>query len=395
MTTSGKAWSTPEDLRAQVRRLWDSGQLLSARITGEALFPFRLKLKRPTHAELSSRFDDVRQWMRALEQGAGYRLEYAEVNLRPLGRNRVPQSAWIDDEETALRMLQRSSEASRFAEHAQATQQRFPTLQDWLARHPLVVVEHADAWGRILEVLTWFRANPLPGVYLRQVPVSGVDTKFVEQHSTLLAELLDQVLPPEAIRPEFKPARHFEQRYGLRPRPMLVRMRVLDERLSIGGLRDLAAPAAELARVQLAVRHVFITENEVTGISFPDAPESVVVFGLGYNVERIAEIPWLENAELHYWGDLDTHGFAILDRLRQRHPRARSFLMDRATLLSHRSQWVTEEEPHLAPLSRLTTEEHSLYADLVHNTLGPRVRLEQERVGYPHVVAAVRGLVPS
>jgi hypothetical protein len=34
-----------------------------------------------------------------------------------------------------------------------------------------------------------------------------------------------------------------------------------------------------------------------------------------------------------YWGDLDTHGFAILDELRAHCPHAESLLMNRATFL--------------------------------------------------------------
>jgi hypothetical protein len=29
-------------------------------------------------------------------------------------------------------------------------------------------------------VLRWFVANPRPGVYLRQLDIPGVDTKFIE-----------------------------------------------------------------------------------------------------------------------------------------------------------------------------------------------------------------------
>ena len=40
-------WTTPADLRTQVRRQWDSGRLLAALVTGECLFPMELRLARP------------------------------------------------------------------------------------------------------------------------------------------------------------------------------------------------------------------------------------------------------------------------------------------------------------------------------------------------------------
>ncbi len=45
-------------------------------------------------------------------------------------------------------------------------------------------------------------------------------------------------------------------------------------------------------------------------------------------------------------GDIDTYGFAMLDRLRSYHPHIRSLLMDEATLLQHRPLWG--REPPLA-----------------------------------------------
>ncbi|WP_086857067.1 Wadjet anti-phage system protein JetD domain-containing protein [Amycolatopsis lexingtonensis] len=45
---------------------------------------------------------------------------------------------------------------------------------------------------------------------------------------------------------------------------------------------------------------------------------------------------------LVYWGDIDTHGFAILNRVRRSFECTGSMLMDRATLLAHEGQWVGE-----------------------------------------------------
>jgi hypothetical protein len=100
---------------------------------------------------------------------------------------------------------------------------------------------------------------------------------------------------------------------------------------------------------------------------------------------------WLAGLDLVYWGDLDTHGFAILDRLRECCPHARSMLMDRATLLAHQSQWVTEPCPATAVLKLLTPAEQELYGALRANTFGSAVRLEQERVSFTALEAALSG----
>jgi hypothetical protein len=103
---------------------------------------------------------------------------------------------------------------------------------------------------------------------------------------------------------------------------------------------------------------------------------------LGYGLDRLSEVPWWTDRDIYYWGDIDTHGFAIVDRLREALPRARSLLMDRDTLMAHRALWGAEPEPHLGALCRLTEPERALFEDLRQDRLGPRVRLEQERISY-------------
>jgi hypothetical protein len=117
----------------------------------------------------------------------------------------------------------------------------------------------------------------------------------------------------------------------------------------------------------------------------------MVVWGRGYAVDVLAPLRWLDELDVVYWGDIDTHGFAILSRLRGQFPRVRSMLMDRATLLGHRDQWVPEPSPVAAELSGLTDEEAGVYADLVAGVYGPTVRLEQERVSFGAVERAISG----
>ncbi|HMR50663.1 MAG TPA: DUF2220 domain-containing protein [Arachnia sp.] len=107
-----------------------------------------------------------------------------------------------------------------------------------------------------------------------------------------------------------------------------------------------------------------------------------MAWGSGYRVDLIGALPFLAGAEVDYWGDLDTHGFAILNRLRHGAPHARSLLMDLETLLAHRDRWGAEPQPTAAALDRLTVEEDELYRALVADRYGLRVRLEQGRIDW-------------
>lgn len=128
-------------------------------------------------------------------------------------------------------------------------------------------------------------------------------------------------------------------------------------------------------------------ENEINFLAFPDVPQSIVLFGAGYGWETLEPARWLTDCPLHYWGDIDTHGFAILDQLRSRFPHVGSLLMDRATLMAHEAFWGDEDDQVIRDLPRLTTHESELFDDLRDNRIRHGLRLEQERVGFGWVRA--------
>jgi hypothetical protein len=130
----------------------------------------------------------------------------------------------------------------------------------------------------------------------------------------------------------------------------------------------------------------------VNGLAFPDVAEGMVVFGLGYGLELLSSAVWMQGREIYYWGDMDTHGFAMLDRLRAIFPAARSLLMYRETFLAHRALWVREDTPFRGPLTRLEPEERELFEALVHNRLGDGIRPEQERVSFGRVRQAMQDI---
>lgn len=379
-------WTTPAELREQVERYWSSGRLLR----GDVEFPLVLKLRRPDSRELSERFEEVRAWIRELERLANYRIEWTVIDHRVLGRNRVPYGIAVPHEREALEIVGKVGEAATFREIRARTCERLPALSDWLNRKPLAALEHAPDWNRILDVLLWFREHPRCGLYLRQIDIPGVDTKFIESRLLLFSELLGLVLPREAVVDCPPTPRNFERRYGLASKPLLVRFRVLDAGIDQGGVSDISIPAEEFARLRLPIERVFVTENEINGLTFPACERSIVIFGLGYGLERLTGVEWLRSKDLHYWGDIDTHGFHILDLMRARFPHTRSLLMDRETLLAHRSAWVREEPPFAGELPGLTVDERALYEDLIANRYGDGVRLEQERIAYGWVERRLR-----
>ena len=146
----------------------------------------------------------------------------------------------------------------------------------------------------------------------------------------------------------------------------------------------------EIAGIRVGVRGAAVVENEVTFLSLDPPQDGVLLWGKGFEVDRVGALRWLGDVPVWFWGDRDTHGLAILDQLRAGLPQAQSFLMDRATLLDHRQRWGSGTRPTSARLGHRTADEASVYADLVGDRYGTSVRLEQDRIDWGWVTGRLR-----
>lgn len=388
-------WTGPRELHAQLQRCWNRGDLLAGMVSGESIFPRRLTLKGPTSVQMSEHFDTVRAWIVELSTLPHYRVEMREVRHRVIGANEIPAAVWVDTLDDVLVILGKRREAKRFETLIGRTRERQPMLLEWITRKPLKALELANVWDRLLDVVEWVKLHPRPGVYLRQIDIPGVDSKFIEAHRGVLLQWLDVVLPAEVVDTTASGMSGFASRYGFRDKPQRIRLRALDPAHALlqGAVdADITLDAESFACLAPTVLRVFITENEINYLAFPSVPDSLLIFGAGYGFEVLAHAAWLTRCQVFYWGDIDTHGFAILDQLRAYLPHAHSLLMDRDTLLAFEAQWGKEGKQTLRDLSRLNAEECAMYDDLRDNRLCPNLRLEQERIGFGWVEKALADL---
>ncbi|NTW55771.1 MAG: hypothetical protein HGB20_01850 [Chlorobiaceae bacterium] len=379
-------WTTPADLKAQVQKLWSRGMLHCAIIGERELFPLRLTFKGPNSNQLSECFADVRAWILQLKEAAGaYRIVWRTVKHQVIGVNDIPSEIWIDSMDDALGFIGKHKAAAEFSRMAAITRRLEPSLLPWLSKRPVRALELAEAWPLMLQIVAWLREHPRPGIYLRQIDLQGVHSKFIENHRGVLSELLDLALPQESIDKQSSGTGNFCRRYGFRDKPLRVRFRILDPALSIlkhGTDQDITITREDFSRLDLRTEKIFITENEINFLALPPIQGAMVIFGAGYGFSNLTAIDWLKNRRMYYWGDIDTHGFAILNQFRELFPEASSFLMDRQTFLQHRHFWETEPYPVTASLNRLSTDEQELYEQLCNNHWGEQVRLEQEKISY-------------
>lgn len=384
------SWTTPGELHQQVESWWNKGLIFD-----EATFPRRLTLKTPTSSEITEQFDAVRRWAQALQEMPLIRREYREFRHRLFGNNRLPCEVWLDSAEAAAALIGKRKALAVFAQIQALTVKTQPKLLSWLQKRPLRALEVADEWEKLLAVVGWLQAHPRPGIYLRQIDLPGIDSKFVEARRGLLAELLDLALLGEAIDNRASGLAGFNRRYGFRDKPERIRCRFLDPAcapLPHLAHADLTLDAAAFALLNPAVDRVFITENEVNFLAFPAVDRSLLIFGAGYGFAALAQAAWLRDKAIHYWGDIDTHGFAILNELRGHFPQVQSLLMDYATLLANRALWGQESSPIQHDLPRLTGDEKQLYETLHLQTLSQALRLEQERIPLAQLHAQLENL---
>jgi len=393
---------TPEEIRRKALRHWESGRFLRAEICGEEFFPLRIPWGRPRARQLSDDFAAIRKHIHQLQRHSGqdnmgYSIEWQQIKHQRLGEQKIPAAVLFNHRDNFLCCTGKEKEHGRFLADLNLIREREPDLEQWLQDNPRQVVHHAGVWPQLLAVVQYFKANPKPNLYLRQLDIAGIDTKFIEGNKKILVSLLDTVLAENAVNHEVTglTAHGFERRYGLRHDQPLIRMRYLDSALAPApALVDLTLPLSGFRDLSPPCNWVIITENKINGLSFPELDGALVIFGLGYGVQALTKVPWLADRDIYYWGDIDTHGFSILSQVRSFLPRTRSLLMDRTTLMTHRELWVQEEEHKRChdKLRHLNIEEQSLYEDLRADIPGNNVRLEQERISFLYLCKKVKQL---
>ncbi|MGB5834997.1 MAG: Wadjet anti-phage system protein JetD domain-containing protein, partial [Thiohalocapsa sp.] len=357
-------------------------------LDGDGSWPLQLLLGVPTERETARDLAAVRAWIEQWQQSQQPgELIWTQRQWPGLGRQRLPERLLLPDPAAVAGWAGEQSAwdmASQRAKHLRTDLEREDLSLgrhfDWLAS-----TTETD-FGRLLSVLRWFADHPASGLYLRQLPIPGVDTKWIATHRARVLDLLRQLQGRDG---------DLQALAGLRREPDLLRLRILDPALrpAVAGLSDLSAPIEEIAALPLQPEHILIVENLQTGLAMDDLPGSVCFMARGYAIEAFTEILWLRARPCHYWGDLDTHGFTILNRLRHHLPDVGSVLMNSDTLLAHATLWKQEDKQATGTLDRLTDTEQGVYQGLLSNQWGDRVRLEQERIDWQYAWRCIQSAV--
>lgn len=369
---------------ARAQRRWNPALL--AELSGESIFPLRIPFGRPS---TTSDFLTVRSGARSLlESPHPWTIEWEFVETRKWGKQRWPAKLNFESIETLARALGRADELVRFRAAVGLTRELCPVLEPWLQRRGYVITKYLDDWSDLVAVCAYFDQNPQPHCFPRQVPVGN--TKFIENRTRILREMLDATLGDRVI----EAADEFAERFGLLAEPPLIRFRFLDVTLRDDvrwPVDSSAVPVPLLADVRWRIPRVIIVENRDVFLSLPALPQTLAIFGSGKAATLLSELRWLNDADIVYWGDCDEAGFGMLARVRNQFPQVRSILMDRDTWELYAHLAVPGKRDRSAACEGLSKPEAACLAEALR---GPRM-LEQERIPAAVVQQALRAAWPE
>jgi hypothetical protein len=403
---------TPQQILSELTTRYTRQWRTWASEPSAATWPLTLTLSPPRRADLDGALTEagehIRAWTTFEQEHPEATVEWVTRRTK-VGSQELPGRLCVGSPHLVAAIIGRQ-------QHYATAVARWGVLSATWPEHPRLRTALAEAirlddhdFNRALDVAAWLAEHPNSGLMPRQLPVEGIDTKWITRHFRLLTLLVGA--DPDSVEVSDLPAmaatgagsrvvaddegisgtdnETAEQvaalnALGLRPRPIYVRVALLDpgDRKQFGGIRDLAVSADQLALLTVRPRHLVVIENLETALSLPDMRGVVVIHSLGHNLTPLRGLAWAQHAqEVTYWGDLDAEGFAILNTFRGFGYRARSVLMDEATLRRYRHFAIEgAPAPDRGDLLNLAPSEYDTWQGILSDRWGRQLRLEQERI---------------
>lgn len=311
----------------------------------------------------------------------GYSILYESINTKRHGLQNLPQAIIFENEANYLKFIGKEREVILYKKNIILITTAFPVLFDWCKNNPTIIIHNAEKWSDLLKVCRYFVTNPNPVLYIRQLPIE-IHTKFVEENKAVIQSLLNTLI---LDRIQDQNERVFEKRFGLKCKPMQIRIRILDIIIAneyFSGLTDISITEEEFANLDLCCSKVYITENEMNFLTLPMIKDAIAVWGKGFAINSLKDAVWLNSKDIFYWGDMDIHGFQILSQLRGYFSNTKSIMMNMHTYNEFKEMSVENHVSSHPALSNLNEKESELYEFLKEN----RRRLEQEKITYLYSV---------
>ncbi|WP_110180807.1 Wadjet anti-phage system protein JetD domain-containing protein [Nocardioides solisilvae] len=377
---------TPEAVLADIRRRLDN--TWADHLAGQPAWPHRFPLGTDSKSVLEAEWQDTYQPLRRTWADWARKHPATTLHTEPKRvystTQDLPVGLTITTIDAAARLAGEDwpTRLERATHRLTTLRQRHPDLVN-----PSKVLRAVDRYtetdfGLLLTVADWFSRNDATGLTPRQVPIPGVHAKWLKSHRSLLLTLTGR--DTLGLLPEHPPRIHFTY---LDP----------DHRAAGGRVHD-SATVDDAFGPAYPPQVVVISENKDTAIHFPPIPGGIAVEGDGFGGKTAAAFPWLTSApHLYYWGDIDAHGYEILNGWRADGVPVTSILMDPDTYETY-EPFGTNTDKNNQPLRPgvpkalpcLTPDERAVYERVLDAAHTGHRRIEQERIPLAVAHAAVK-----
>lgn len=321
--------------------------------------------------------------------GSGYKLDFETVNSRKNGEQTEVSKIYFENESDYLSFINEKKSYKLFytaifqiKDSNLLSKEKFV---EWAKSHLTDLCAEPESnhfWTDVCLCADWLNKNQDSNLYIREIPLP-VHTKFIEQNKKIIKSLT------EKADSEFE----FEITFGLRAKPDFVRFRSLSDNIilsfSESRLNECQILLDDFLKLDESflnrIKNVFIVENEMVYLTFPQYKDSICIWGQGYKVNILNGIEWFKSKRLYYFGDLDEHGFDILSTYRRYYPQIQSFCMDK-NILEEYEQFLVEGkilESRRIP-ENLTEAENECFM-ILRDAADEKNRLEQERVSVEYI----------
>lgn len=349
---------TPAEILKKAQRQYTD--FLSAVLTRQRFFPLEIKGNKGKASDSYEKiFREIKRLLESEKQkiGYGYTVKLKKVNTRNAGEISMPDQIYFENVEDYVKFIDKETEFLAFQKAARNCKKQLPELQSFMAEQPLKVIKHLDIWDDLLKVGVFFLDNPKPNIYAREIPVNIANATFIENNQPVLSEVLNAILPQEAINEK---ETVFEKRFGLKYELPQIRIRSLSGNLANFPISDLTLSLNDWNTINLTTAIVFIITDKLNFLRFPETANAIAIFATAKTIENLKEIVFLKNKKIYFWGDISIQGITDLSTIRKAFPKVQSFLMRIELLEKYNDFVITKKVETDTIITHLTEKEQAV-----------------------------------
>ncbi len=417
----------PEDIIDSLnQKLWQNSRKVKSLLKGESSFPLQVSLKSPRGnavlADINHFQRFVSSWKRfsekeCTEHESKYACEVSWENrsFRSLSEQLIPTMLSIPDVGALARLLGKSEE-----HQLNKWQSKIAHILDALAplyvgrnldekpegeasekdskERPLflTLIDHLEALNKfdysdldlLVKLIPQLKQGMGGGCYLRALPVTFVDTKFIENNLRIIESITAALIDEDVREVGLLNWLHCKDK----PKDWLLIKPLCEQATAVlGGIPLLRLSSDTLLEFELPASNILIIENEQSCLALNNIPDTIAISGGGKNVAWM-RAGWLTAKRVGYWGDIDSEGLSILSDARSKLSTITPLMMDAATVEVYQERMVAEPDSVFKEPIALTEEELDLFKGLRSEQFA-NTRLEQERLPMDYVTKIIESWI--